>query len=211
MKSYLIPYKSWKTRGGRLINFNDYDILKDNLSTLKETSVDQHDKKNVIYMTYSDREAVNFDGVKEKYIESLRVNDVPKSNDALFLNHKEDLVFVEFKNGFMDNAEKFSVRKKIYDSIIILTDILNTGISNLRDNMEYILVYNEFANADEKDVINKKSYVQPSKSFDKFAKSINTLAKEEYVCFGIKIFENYCFKKVHTYTEKEFEQYLENN
>lgn len=57
----------------------------------------------------------------------------------------------------------------------------------------------------------KKAAVQHSQSFDYFAKSVGRLADEEYVCFGIKIFEKYCFSKVHTYTEKEFMEYLENN
>lgn len=45
---------------GLLIQFDDYLILKNNMSTLKETSIDDHDKANIVYMTDSDREAVNF-------------------------------------------------------------------------------------------------------------------------------------------------------
>ena len=195
-------------RGGILIDFKDYPILKNNLSTLKETSIDDHDKNHIVYMTDSDREAVHFGGVKNKYIESLDIHDVPKSNDALFVNQENKLVFVEFKNGFMDGEKKFAVRKKIYDSVIILTDILDMGIGRLRGNMEYILVYNESVNEKEKDVLAKKSYVQHSEAFNSIAKSISRMANEEFVCFGVKIFEGYCFKSVHTYTEKEFAQYL---
>ena len=64
---------------------------------------------------------------------------------------------------------------------------------------------------DEKDILQKKSYVQPSKAYDSLAKGIFGMAKKEYVCFGVDIFKNYCFKDVHTYTEKEFEEYLERN
>ena len=194
-----------------MINFKDYPILKNNLSTLKETSIDDHDKNHIMYMTDSNKEAVHFDGVKNAYIASLNVHDVPKSNDALFLNDKKELVFVEFKNGFMDGEKKFAVRKKIYDSIIILTDILDMGIGKLRGNMEYILVYNELVNAEEKEVLKKKSHVQHSEAFHSIAKNISKMANEEFVCFGVKMFEGYCFKKVHTYTEKEFEQYLKEN
>ncbi len=195
-----------------MIDFNEYSILKDNMSTLRETSLDDHDPNSIAYMTNSDRGAVNFDNVKRKYVENLHLHEEPKSNDALFINDMGKLVFVEFKNGFMDGQKKFAVRKKIYDSIIILTDILNVGVSHLRDNMEYILVYNESVNACEKDVLKKKKEaVQHSQSFDYFAKSLSRLADEEYVCFGIRIFENYCFSKVHTYTEKEFARYLESN
>ena len=195
-----------------MIDFNEYSILKDNMSTLRETSLDDHDPNSIAYMTNSDRGAVNFDNVKRKYVENLHLHEEPKSNDALFINDMGKLVFVEFKNDFMDGQKKFAVRKKIYDSIIILTDILNVGVSHLRDNMEYILVYNESVNACEKDVLKKKKEaVQHSQSFDYFAKSLSRLADEEYVCFGIRIFENYCFSKVHTYTEKEFARYLESN
>ncbi len=194
-----------------MINLNNYDILKNNTSTLKETSIDDHDKTNIKYMTDSKKEAINFDDVKREYVKGLSLSEEPKSNDALFVNKNNDLVFVEFKGGFMDNSKKFAVRKKIYDSIIILTDIMNIGVSQLKNNMEYILVYNEEVNKSEKDVSEKKkSFVQPSSSFDDIAKGISAMAKTEYVCFGIKIFENYCFRKVHTYTEDEFKNYLKN-
>ena len=194
-----------------MIDFNDYDILKKHISLLKITSVDDHDKANIRYMTESEKAAINFDDVKKEYVKGFELSEVPKSNDALFINKNNELVFVEFKNGFMDNSKKYAVRKKIYDSIIILTDILNMGISRLKCSMEYILVYNEEVNKEEQEVLEKeKSIVQSSPAFDSIAKSISTMANTEYVCFGIRIFENYCFHKVHTYTEAEFEQYLQN-
>lgn len=198
-------------RGGILIKFEDYPILNNHLSTLKDTSIDFHDQDNIQYMTNSERKAVNFDDVKGEYIEKLSLVEVPKSNDALFMTRDNMLIFVEFKNGFMDGKKKFDVRKKIYDSVIILTDILDSGISKLRDQLEYILVYNEDVNKGEADVLKKASYVQPSKAYDALAKTIFGMAKKEYVCFNIDIFKNYCFKDVHTYTEKEFEEYLERN
>lgn len=78
---------------------------------------------------------------------------------------------------------------------------------------EYIkdLKINEKVNAGNPDVIREqKRHVQPSVSFDYIAKEIGRYAKDEYVCFGINIFENYCFRKVHTYTEQEFEKYVQN-
>lgn len=160
-------------------------------------------------MTNSEKEAVNFDNVKNDYIKDLSLSNAPSSNDALFLSRDNKLIFVEFKNGFMDGEKKFSIRKKIYDSIIILTDILNTGISALRNKMEYILVYNESVNADEKEVLEKTRYsVQHSQAYDFIAKGVSKMANKEYVCFGVNMFENYCFSKVHTYTEAEFEEFL---
>lgn len=198
-------------RGGILIKFEDYPILQGHLSTLQEISIDDHEKDNVQYMTDSQRMVVNFDKVKEEYISNLSLVEVPKSNDALFLSRDNKLIFVEFKNGFMDGKKKFDLRKKIYDSIIILTDILDVGISHLRDQMEYVLVYNESVNQNEKEVLEKKSYIQSSKAYDRLAKEFLGMAKKEYVCFGVNIFKNYCFKAIHTFTEKEFEAYLEKN
>lgn len=192
-----------------MIDFDKYPILKNNLSTLKETSIDHHEKNMIKYMTNSEKEAVNFDNVKNDYIKDLSLSNAPSSNDALFLSRDNKLIFVEFKNGFMDGEKKFSIRKKIYDSIIILTDILNTGISALRNKMEYILVYNESVNADEKEVLEKTRYsVQHSQAYDFIAKGVSKMANKEYVCFGVNMFENYCFSKVHTYTEAEFEEFL---
>lgn len=189
-----------------MIHLSDYVIFKNHMSTLKDTSIDEHDKGTVLYMTESDFPAVNFDDVKKEYVEHLGLKEVPKSNDALLEDGKGKVVFVEFKNGYMDKVKQFGVRKKIYDSTLIFTDIVSIGISSMRTFVEYILVYNESANYDT--IADKNKYVQPSASFDEFAKSVSSMAKTEYVAFGVNIFKNYCFKEVHTYTEKEFESYL---
>lgn len=194
-----------------MINLNNYPIFMNHLSNLKETSLDDHNN-NQLYMTQSTRVAIDFDDVKDEYVANLGLSEPPKSNDALFDEGNGNLVFVEFKNGFMDRAKQFSVRKKIYDSALIFTDITGTGISDMRQQMKYILVYNERVNltnnTDTALQEKQQASVQPSSSFDDIAKTLGQLAKEEYICFGIKIFQNYCFKEVHTYTESEFASYL---
>lgn len=211
MLSFLVRCKDLRMRGGKMIDLNTFQIFADHLSNLKETSIDKRDG-TPRYMTLSTREAVNFDGVKEEYVKQLGVSEIPKSNDALFDDGKGFLVFVEFKNGFMDRPKQYAVRKKVYDSALIFTDITSKGISYMRDHMKYILVYNETANQnndlDEDLKKKRKTAVQPSPAFDAFAKNVGKHAKEEYVCFGLKIFQNYCFREVHTYTEAEFEAYL---
>lgn len=194
-----------------MIDLKTFQIFTDHLSNLKETSIDNRDGTTQ-YMTPSTREAINFDGVKEEYVRNLGISEIPKSNDALFDDGKGCLVFVEFKNGVMNRPKQFAVRKKVYDSALIFTDITSKGISYMRDYMKYILVYNETANqdnnSDEELKRKRKTAVQPAPAFDAFAKNIGKYANEEYVCFGLKIFENYCFKEVHTYTEAEFNTYL---
>lgn len=192
-----------------MIDITTYPILSGHMSTLKDTSIDKRDDGVKVFMTESARQVVNFDQVKEEYVKSLGLSEVPKSNDALLADGKGRLIFIEFKNGYMDRAKQFAVRKKIYDSVLIFSDIISSGISDIRTYTEYILVYNEAVNEKNPDLIrDKKKHVQPSASFNSFAKGVTGLAGEEYVCFGVKMFENYCFKKVHTYTEKEFERYL---
>ncbi len=198
-----------------MINLGKYKIFTDHLSTLKETPLDDRDEQKV-YMTESLLSAVNFDEVKKEYVKDLGLSGTPKSNDALFEDGKGSLVFVEFKNGVMDRVKQFAVRKKVYDSVLIFTDITSTKISDMRNTVKYILVYNESVNKDnlsdkelkKKQEQKRKTAVQPSPSFDYFAKTLGRHAREEYICFGLRMFLNYCFKEVHTFTEAEFEMYL---
>ena len=195
-------------RGGKMIILSDYEIFTECYSTLQEASLDRTADGTEIFMTDCATQVVNFDQVKEKYIVPLKLSETPASNDALFENGKGNIIFVEFKNGYIDKKTQFRLRKKIYDSMLIFTDIVSAGIRDMREVAEYILVYNEIVNADNNQIQKRRDYVQPSDSFVSIAKRLGGLAKNEYVSFGLKMFENYCFKKVHTYTEKEFEQYL---
>lgn len=190
-------------RGGKM-NINDIKnikVFKDNISTLKETSFD---KDNNTYMTEYDISVIDFDGVKDDYIENLKLTEIPKSNDALLKLAEDKFVFIEFKNGIV---KPFNVRRKIYDSTLIFTDILNIGISYMRKNVEYILVYNESKNKNSIQEDKRKNITTPT-SFNTIAKTITSYSGDNYVAFGLKDFENYCFKKVYTLTEKEFEEYL---
>ena len=63
---------------------NKLSIFKKNLSTLKETSIDNNNTTTQEFMTDSLLEVVNFDGVKNEYIKTLKLKETPKSNDALF-------------------------------------------------------------------------------------------------------------------------------
>lgn len=188
-----------------MVDLSSYEAFARHLSTLKETSLDCRDGK-AVYMTESSLCAVNFDDVKNEYVQNLHLSEIPKSNDALFVCG-DTLLFAEFKNGYIDRAKQFEIRKKIYDSLFIFTDITSLRISDLRKMMEYILVYNETANAGNKE-LSPKNEVQPSVSFNQIAQTLRGYAQKEYVCFGLLRYQNYCFKAVHTYTQAEFEAYL---
>lgn len=194
-----------------MIELTAFEIFTDHFSSLRETSLDNSSVPPK-YMTTSKLPAVNFDGVKKDYVKSLMITGSLKSNDALFDDGKGCLVFVEFKNGRIDSRLEFAIRKKVYDSVLIFIDITSMKLSDMRQCVKYILVYNETANKNknlgEEVTEERKTAVQPSASFDAFAKNIGKYAKTEYVGFGLSIFQNYCFKEVHTYTTKEFENYL---
>jgi hypothetical protein len=182
-----------------MIDINNFPILTRHISTLKETSKDDHNGI-VTYMTNAEAHAINFDDVKSEYVSLLALSESPKSNDALFINSSDLATFIEFKNGYFDKPKEFAVRKKVYDSILILNDIINENISFSRKHLDYILVYNESKNPDS-----KTSY-SSSESRDYIDKTLLGFGNERLIKFGLERFQGYCFKNVYTYTEKEFEE-----
>ena len=189
--------------------FSIYPIFINHRSSLKETSKDTPNSKHIFYMTEDMTEVIDFDEVKKEYICSLGLSDVPASSDALLEGKGSNPIFIEFKNGKINKAKQYEIQKKVYDSVLIFSDIVQCTIKSMRESAEFILVYNEEANSNNEEIKeHKNSYVQQSEAFDSLAKNIGKLAGDEYVCFRLKQFEKYCFKKVHTYTEKEFEDYL---
>lgn len=78
------------------------DILKDNIDTLKNTSKDFSNKNNIEYMTESKIKVINFDEVVIEYKNKYGIENLPKSNDALYISN-ENYYFIEFKNGKLKN------------------------------------------------------------------------------------------------------------
>ncbi|MDL2237365.1 hypothetical protein LJC56_06005 [Christensenellaceae bacterium OttesenSCG-928-K19] len=187
-----------------MIRIEDYPILQENITTLKETSKDNHDGEEC-FMTDSVISVIDFDAVKDEYVRPLGMHQVPKSNDALVIDASGKATFIEFKNGRMNDAKKYEVRKKILDSMLIFTDLIEKGITHTRTQLDYILVYNENAN-DIVDDSEPEVENQLSESRDEIAKKLMGLGKEKYVKFGLEMFERYCFQNVYTYTKEEFEE-----
>ncbi len=187
---------------------SDIEVFKNNISTLKETSRDDHNG-TVSFMTQYLLEVVDFDKVKHNYLKGLKakVSEEPKSNDALYIGDNDELVFIEFKNGNIDNKQKYGVWQKIYDSLLLLLDILNVGCRYAREHLSYILVYNENRNpaATSQDAQDIKETVQGSPSRTMIEKYVFEQAKEDFIQFGLARFKNLYFKDVYTYNEKEFE------
>ena len=176
-------------------------IFKQNMSTFKETSYDK-DGEEPGYMTDSQIQVINFDKVKDGYIKNLALSNTPCSNDALYFGKDNKIFFVEFKNGVLDERPRrnFNICKKIYDSLLIFNDIVNKNISFCRENLYFILVYNENKNKRE---ACKTEQEESSKAI--ISKKIHKKAKKKFVRFGLDRFEKLYFKEVFTYTESEFE------
>lgn len=192
-------------------NLNDYPLFASRHTTLKKASCD--DRAGVkVYMTDSTLDVVAFDKIKNAYCKKYRLSELPESNDALFEDDKGNYVFVEFKNGFIAQKIVFELQKKIYDSVFMFSGVTSLGIPEMRETLSYILVYNDKANCGNEDKILQeklKSAVSSSPSLDSIGKATAKWAKNEYICFGLSFFKGFCFKEVHTYTQGEFEQYLE--
>ncbi len=194
-------------------------IIDEKSSTLKITS---YDKDNNEYMVESNLEVCSFGDVKEWYVKNKvpLANPNPKSNDALFFDETESF-FIEFKNGKIDNTVNYKLNKKIYDSLFMLFDLKYVdrkgdavdSISYTRNNMNYILVYNEQkylqagpTRQTREGFERQNIEVKMSQHRDILFSTVKKLAKDELIKFGLDQFKNYLFKNVHTYTVKEFEE-----
>lgn len=189
-----------------MIDWKKYKIFLDNISSLKEISKDNSDEEDIHYMTESAKEAVNFDAVKTIYTNALNLSEENAASvDGLF-EVSEHLVFIEFKNGDMKN-QKRKVKDKIYNSLLMFCDITKKHISDTREWLEFILVYNINKNPLPNQI--KKSQVQESPSRTNIAKHFSGKANEEFIRFGLEKFKVLYFSDVHTYSEVEFKEYLE--
>jgi len=177
---------------------NQIKILSDSISTMMETS---KCTSSGTVMTESQLCVVNFDDVKKSYIKKLSVPEMPKSSDALFTDKKGGMYLIEFKNGVMDTEKIYAVRLKIFDSLLILTDILEKGVSTTRQSLNYILVYNENKNPLKKE----NDEVQNSKSKRQIKKHYLAKGKKRLIEWSLARFEGLYFKNVYTITKDEFQ------
>lgn len=191
-----------------MINIEEYDIFRDKKSSLKELSKDDSDVDNVIYMTESDAEAINFDSVKTQYVNELGLSEESATSVDGIMYNIPHVTFIEFKNGKMKN-EKRKVKDKIRDSLLIFGDITGKSISFIRENIDFVLVYNIEKNPLPNQIT--KGYVQESESRDYIAGNLMKKAKKEFIRFDLERFKTLYFREVHTYTEAEFKTFLERN
>lgn len=184
-----------------MINLNDESYR----STLKETSKDDSGGANVEYMTGSDIQVLNFDTVKTAYTNSLGLSEgAACSVDALLFKEQnstdegssdKSVFFIEFKNGKIESQIKRNIANKVRDSLLIYNDIKKLSVEDMRKQAVFILVYNAAKN--------------PDSSRSSIAQSVMGRANQELIRFNLDRFKGLYFKEVHTYTENQFQSFLQ--
>lgn len=112
-------------------------LYQEQLSSLHDISFDS---SRQCFMTESKVMVYNFDEVKRVYTNSLNLSEeVCSSCDGLYWSDELNLL-IEFKNGRNFTAKE--IQFKILNSLLIINDINSYPISKMRDNLEFILVYN---------------------------------------------------------------------
>ena len=192
-----------------------YNIFRNHLSSFRWIS---EDRANREYMTMSGLPGINFDDVVDEYAKRHGVKK-PHSNDALFASENDGLFYlIEFKNGIIDDTKIPGIIYKVYDSLLIYMDITGATVRELRENMIYILVYNEYKKHTARDV---PDWVSKRRAIPESVPAVRNSASRTYIAahvsekagmhvtrFGLKKFERLYVKEVHTFTKKEFDRYF---
>jgi hypothetical protein len=166
------------------------DMLNSYGDTLEKISEDTSKRVgealNGVFMTTSQQMAVNFDKYKDHFSEMLSLSEHPMSCDAFLRTPENELFLIEFKNGRIQDKEMGEIRQKIYDSLLILLEKLDKTIAFARNNLSFILIYNPEA-------VNRGK---------------NRIRNSLFERSQLRRFERYCFRRVHAYSESEFESQL---
>ncbi|MDR1469897.1 MAG: hypothetical protein LBT00_11445 [Spirochaetaceae bacterium] len=167
-------------------------LLKEFGDTLEQTSEDSDERINQtgrgVFMTSCRKKVVNFDKFKDSVVKQYALNNSPNSCDALYMHNEQEWFLIEFKNGKIDEKKVFQIRGKIFQSLLLLTEQLDKTICFTRENLDFILVYNE-------DI----ARIEIGKSLCKLANDA------PFFPFGLEGLQKLYFKKVSVWTKKEFD------
>lgn len=178
------------------------------LSNLREISTDDaHDE----VMTQLGLPTYNFDKVKCLYTNRLLKSEESCSSCDGVLWNKNLKVLIEFKNG--NKIQKKDIHLKILNSLLLLCDINSCSISDFRDELIYILVYNEVNNPITPQEIRqyeklRDDEVQESINRNIIGRYFCRIAKSEFVRYDLLKYKGLYFKEVHSYSQYEFESWM---
>lgn len=185
---------------------NDNPIFQKCRSSLKETSKDTS-SGNDEYMVQSSMEVIDFDKVKDEFVELNNIEEAMKSMDALFVSESSNsstcdvkFFFIEFKSGFIDKSKQYEILQKMYDSLIIFSHITNLSVKEICAKSTSILVYDKRKNPDTA----SRNGVEESESYDKLARAVLKNAGQPFIKFGFAKYKNFLFKEIFTYTLEDF-------
>lgn len=126
------------------------EIYQKHRSTLKITSLDISQDRNESMSDNVSLPVYNYDGVVQEYSAREHISK-HCSNDALYIDENR-ITFIEFKNG---GINKEQLKKKVYDSVLVLFDSdmglewcrpdFIGNISFSRKNIDFILVWENSA------------------------------------------------------------------
>lgn len=101
------------------------------------------DTKNDEFMTESELQVINFDKVKSAYTADLGLQDSKAHSVDAFVRGKDGSFYlIEFKNGDISRKQN-EIHLKIRDSLLLICDICKKEISNTREDITFVFVYNE--------------------------------------------------------------------
>jgi hypothetical protein len=164
-----------------------YQMLDEFGDTLEQTSIDSDERVNPqgrgIFITSNKKKVVNFDKFKDSIVAKYKLPKGPNSCDVLYMQSENKWFLIEFKNG----KKKPQIKWKILHSLLLLTEKLDRTICFTRENLNFILVYNE-------DI-----------SRLAIGNSLNKLGSDpEFLSFGLEGLQKLYFKEVHMWTKEKF-------
>jgi hypothetical protein len=165
--------------------------------TLKKTSEDINKTTADKYMTLCEKVVINLDVLKNEFVKNMALTTAPMSCDALYLTSQNELFMIEFKNGVIKAKKSYEIKVKIFESLLMLSEKFSRTIDFMRNNLIFILVYNENV---------KHGPVQfEDTGINKIQGTLFNLAHIRKIRFGLHRFKKLYFKNVFTYSKAEFE------
>jgi len=182
-----------------MLELKELEHFNDELASSKQTS---YDETNDAYLINLDVKVYDFDKIKERYVKELKtclsLSSISsfRSKDALY-NKNGKFIFIEFKNGCITSKMgKEKIRSKISESLLILTDILDAKLQEIRNICCCVLVYNKEKNP------SFENQIQTSQN--KLFTGIANLAKTNHLIEGFDRYRVF-FRKFYTVNEEKLE------
>jgi ribosomal protein S17E len=173
------------------------ELISNFPDTLEKTSEDVNKSTVDKYMTLCKKTVVNVDKFIYDFVKNMSLTSIPKSCDALYMTPENEYFMIEFKNGKIEAKINYEINVKILESLLMLSEKFTETIAFTRNNMNFILVYNENIEHGQEQYDNTRVSQVSVHVFKRAHISI--------IRFGLHRFKKLYFKNVFTYTKSEFQ------